>query len=235
MVGEDIQISEHTENIKPLTGLGLRLKKARENLRLSEKEVATRLHLNYKVINTIENEDFVNGPPSVFMKGYIRSYARLLNMTETEITQAIERLELGINPIKHLQPLLNVTTHGVSKTHRHLRMITYLIVAILVSLVGLWWHGHTRYVSSEIDINKNQEVQTSNIPMTKPMLEKPTEPPLYTNDLLADVKPLAENSPEEKLVERALTNIASAAEKPTKGHRNLAHFKMAIPEPGLEP
>ena len=76
-------------NIKPdivkITGMGVRLKKARESLHLTEKEAAARLYLNPKIISVIEMEAFSEGPPITFMRGYVRSYARMLSLPESEI------------------------------------------------------------------------------------------------------------------------------------------------------
>src|SRR5690349_2418493 len=75
---------------------GKRLKHARESLKLSEKEVATRLHLSPKMIPIMENETFEQGPPATFMRGYLRSYARLLQLTDEEINAALNDLETFI-------------------------------------------------------------------------------------------------------------------------------------------
>src|SRR5689334_12090930 len=75
------------------TGLGARLKAARETMQLTEKEAATRLHLNTNIISIIENENFANGPPATFIRGYLRSYARLLNISENEIKLTLQELE----------------------------------------------------------------------------------------------------------------------------------------------
>ena len=65
------------------------LRLAREAAGISVDEVADRLHLDRNVILSIEEGDFeVLGAP-VFVKGHLRSYARLLGLPEDEITASL--------------------------------------------------------------------------------------------------------------------------------------------------
>src|SRR5579872_4093207 len=91
-----IEQSDSFATKKQKSGWGQRLKTARESMQLTEKEAAARLHLNPRIIAVIESEDFENGPPVIFMRGYLRSYARLLNMPENEIDQVVTQLEIAV-------------------------------------------------------------------------------------------------------------------------------------------
>ncbi|MEZ5549869.1 MAG: DUF4115 domain-containing protein [Pseudomonadales bacterium] len=61
-------------------GPGALLLAAREHLGVSTQEVADELKLPTHVIEALENDDYVRMPPSVFSRGYLRSYARLLDL-----------------------------------------------------------------------------------------------------------------------------------------------------------
>lgn len=125
-----------------LTGIGTRLKTAREALRLSEKDAAARLHLNPNIISIIETEHFENGPPLIFMRGYLRSYARLLSVSDEEINAALSKLDM-------IKPTATVTTTSRSIqpqpiSNKLTRWMTYLIVLLLITLVAMWWRStHT--------------------------------------------------------------------------------------------
>ncbi len=56
------------------------LKKAREKKGLSEKEVADALHVSSYIIKALENQHYESLPADTYVKGYIRSYAALLNL-----------------------------------------------------------------------------------------------------------------------------------------------------------
>ena len=133
-------VTTTTENAgNKVTGFGSYLKATRETLRMSEKEAAARLHLNPKIIAIIESEHFENGPPMIFMRGYLRSYARLLNISNDEITAALSQLETT-NPAAAATPQRKMPprqSSGSSLT----RWVTYLIAVLLITQVAVWWRN----------------------------------------------------------------------------------------------
>lgn len=120
---------------------GARFKAAREAMHLTEKEAGARLHLKPYLIAIIESERFENGPPAIFMRGYIRSYGRLLNLPEKEITQALAQLNLAAPPTA--APISTIQTQSIQYGN-NVGWSTSLVVIVLVGLVGMWWHTHTR-------------------------------------------------------------------------------------------
>ena len=134
-------------------GLGPRLKSARDHLKLTEKEAAQRLHLNPSIITLIENENFEDGPPATFMRGYIRSYAKLLNLPDSEINSSFSDLDtLNVQPPATTQ-LPFVKSRGIYNYYRYIRSGTYVIAAGLAGLVVLWWVSHPREMSLKTFIN----------------------------------------------------------------------------------
>jgi cytoskeleton protein RodZ len=136
---DNMQQNDASRPTTPI-GIGAQLKTAREAMRLTEKEAAARLHLSSKFILIIENEEFNNAPPATFMRGYLRSYAKLLNFPEKEINDAITRLGMNTPPTKVATPMLHTPLEG--NNERYVRWITYLVAFILVALVGVWWTSH---------------------------------------------------------------------------------------------
>ena len=70
--------------------LGKRFRNAREALGLSVSEVAERLHIIPKYVRCIESNEYSQLPGVVFLKGYIRSYARLLGLPEDQVVSQLE-------------------------------------------------------------------------------------------------------------------------------------------------
>lgn len=66
-------------------GPGDVLKAAREALHVSEREVADALNLPLSVIEAMEANDYEQLPPAVFTRGYLRSYARLLELDADDV------------------------------------------------------------------------------------------------------------------------------------------------------
>jgi cytoskeleton protein RodZ len=66
-------------------GAGSKLRAAREGMEVAPGEVADALNLPVNVIEALEADDFQSLPPTVFTRGYLRSYARLLELEPEEI------------------------------------------------------------------------------------------------------------------------------------------------------
>lgn len=79
------------ENTSPLSaGVGASLKKARENAGLGLGEVADRLKLSVRQLEAIEKDDFQQLPGAAFVRGFVRNYARFLNIDDTPLLAALE-------------------------------------------------------------------------------------------------------------------------------------------------
>lgn len=73
--------SEQPTDVSP----GERLKNARQALGLTVAEVATHLKLSEKIIEAFERGDAASVAAPVFVAGYLRSYARLLQLSEERV------------------------------------------------------------------------------------------------------------------------------------------------------
>lgn len=160
------------------TGIGARLKSAREAMHLTEKEAALKLHLSVKFIEMMEKEDFENGPPVTFMRGYLRSYARMLDLSQKEINTAIEQLGMNTPAAAIISPVLN--TPLTNDVDRYARWGTYLIILILAVLVGIWWTSRsTDTTSAEQNKSLPQPAAVTNT--TKPVTNVTNNLPRNTN------------------------------------------------------
>ncbi len=184
-----IMIDPHStmNNTEPFkkTGLGERLKTAREALQLTEKEVAARLYLSVDTILFIENESFDHAPPRVFVRGYVRSYARLLNLSENEITLLLQDLEVAMPSNNTAAPLISsATLHHARYSH----WLTCLIILLLCILVSLWWHSHSHYIISSIPRAEAPQLTTT----------VATPPPVTTTTTITTPIVAPANLPHEK-------------------------------------
>jgi cytoskeleton protein RodZ len=67
--------------------VGRRLREARARREIGLERIARELHLDVAVINAIESGDRESMPEPIFVQGYIRSYARLLELPEDELVR----------------------------------------------------------------------------------------------------------------------------------------------------
>lgn len=79
----------HDQNEAQTTGV--RLRNAREQLGLSQQAVAERLCLKVSTVRDIEEDKAPSDLASTFLRGYIRSYARLVHVPEEELLPGLEK------------------------------------------------------------------------------------------------------------------------------------------------
>jgi len=70
---------------------GQKLMKIREELGLSHSRVADALHMTAHYVKALENDEYDKLPGKTFIKGYIRSYAKLLNTDVDEVMRCYEQ------------------------------------------------------------------------------------------------------------------------------------------------
>jgi cytoskeleton protein RodZ len=82
-------------NEQTASGPGERLKTARIQKQLSVEQVADLLHLRPSIVVAIEEDDYEQLPGTTFLKGYIRSYSRLVGLSESDLIDELDfRLDI---------------------------------------------------------------------------------------------------------------------------------------------
>jgi cytoskeleton protein RodZ len=69
---------------------GGRLKAAREAKNLAQSDVAAKLKLTARQIEALEQEDFSHLPSEVFVRGFVRNYARLVNIEPDSLIAPVD-------------------------------------------------------------------------------------------------------------------------------------------------
>lgn len=115
-------------------GPGQRLREAREAAGLSREEVSTRLRLRLELIRALEEDDYAHLPPTAFVSGYLRSYARLLELPAEELLAMLDRR--GEAPVL-VSPVM--PTHQRHSGDWPVKLATWLIVLLLIALLAAWW------------------------------------------------------------------------------------------------
>lgn len=157
---------------------GAHFKATREAMHLSEKDAASRLHLNASLITVIESEAFNGETPVIFMRGYVRSYARLLNISDKHINQALIDLGLAeqttskISPPSMLNKKIDTRT---SNNSQFTSWSTSLVVLVLVGLVGMWWNTHSRNTAADNTVVQNTTPGSTIAPNATPSDPTPKE------------------------------------------------------------
>ncbi|MBB5190357.1 cytoskeleton protein RodZ [Silvimonas terrae] len=85
-------MSEQEQTYAPAFGPGARLKAQREALGLSLEHVATQLKLSARQIESIESDHFDQLPGNTFARGFVRNYAKLLQLDPAPLLAQLEAL-----------------------------------------------------------------------------------------------------------------------------------------------
>ena len=72
--------------------LGAKLREAREKRGFSIGEVAERLKLPARQIEGLESGNYENMPELVFVRGFLRTYGRFLDLDENEVAAYLDRI-----------------------------------------------------------------------------------------------------------------------------------------------
>lgn len=137
-MNEEIEVAP-VEVMKTI-GPGSRLRSAREALGLHIDDVAQHLRLKPHVIGNLEKDDYESiRCDLVFLRGYLRAYAKLVDIPGDEVIEVFNKLNVQSVQSNTLE--MPRSRNQVSFKDRSLRWTTYIIVLGLVVLVAVWWHN----------------------------------------------------------------------------------------------
>ena len=116
---------------------GTRLRIAREQTKMSVKHIADKLYLDNRVIEALENDEYDRLPPTIFVRGYLRNYAKLLEISPDSIIESFERT--GTQK-PQLSSLTAQSKRNKPTTSQDLwpTVGTFFVVITLIILAVLW-------------------------------------------------------------------------------------------------
>jgi cytoskeleton protein RodZ len=153
--------TEATQDKSTKVTAGERLRQAREQLGLSHQAVAERLCLKLSTIRQIEEGTTPADLAPTFLRGYIRSYAKLVHVPEEELATLIgKQAPINVPKVASMQ--------GVSlrksrkKRDGWLMGFTWLIVFVVLGLTGAWWWQNHQAQQEEISNMADQSTAQLN-------------------------------------------------------------------------
>lgn len=119
---------------------GQALKQARLTKTLSQEEVANKLCLTLSYVNALENDEYQRLPGEIFVKGYLRNYAKLVDLPIEQILDGYEALKpaekdsmAAASPLlKNMQPRPFEWPAFAQKTTSLYYLIGTLIIALII-------------------------------------------------------------------------------------------------------
>ena len=153
--------TEATQDHQEANSTGARLRNAREQLGLSQQAVAERLCLKVSTVRDIEEDKAPADLASTFLRGYIRSYARLVHIPEEELLPMMAK-QAPIRAAK-VAPMQSFSL-GKRRKKRDgwLMSFTWLILFVVIGLSGAWWWQDHKAQQEEITSMADQSTSELN-------------------------------------------------------------------------
>lgn len=206
--------AEQATEQMPSKGPGEMLREAREAKGLEQREVADQLRLRKEIIELLETDDYSTFSTATFIKGYLRSYAKLLDLDDVELFEAYKAKGYKEVESSQMQSFSRRKKH--EESDNRLMLITYVVIIIVVALVIWWWQepdlgfseGETgTQESSEISpVDADDEagnvgnIEISNQP-TQPQIEPNEDEAVLESEVETDDTNVAVESVQEPVSE----------------------------------
>lgn len=152
--------TEATQKSNEAQTTGERLRIAREQLGLSQQTVAERLCLKVTTVRDIEENTSPQDLASTFLRGYIRSYARLVHIPEEELLPMMAKQ----TPIRDGKvEAMHSYSLGKRRKKRDgwLMGFTWIILLAVLGLTGAWWWQNHQAQQAELTTLDDQSVSES--------------------------------------------------------------------------
>lgn len=135
---------------------GRMLAAARESHSLSPADLAVRLRLDTKIVMALERDDFENLPAPTFIKGYIRSIAKELNINPQTVLETYAAHAVIEPPALADFSSRAPTQIGVNSTI--IKAITYGLAVLLIVLIVSWWQSNYQNGGFGNETGKGDEI-----------------------------------------------------------------------------
>ncbi|MAD17424.1 MAG: XRE family transcriptional regulator [Alteromonadaceae bacterium] len=132
-MSEEVQRMEESQVFGP----GPVLKAARLEKGLTVEQIAGLIHLKPSLIIALENDEYDPSISMTFIKGYLKLYARQVDVSEAQVLDGLDNLDTHKKEPAKLQSFSRRVAHQANDDK--LMLVTYLILAIVVALVVVWW------------------------------------------------------------------------------------------------
>jgi transcriptional regulator with XRE-family HTH domain len=185
--------------------VGTMLKTERERLGLSRAQITEMTRIRTAVVEAIENEAWGSLPPPVFVRGFLRSYAKVLGLSQAAVIELYGKIVPLESPgqVPRLEPSRN--------RGRRAWLVLLLLVALAV-LYGVW-HFYPLVKVNQGPHDTQKRDQEAAVAPSQPVVASP--PPVRA----VEEPPKQEPAPVQ-VITQAAPSIAKEAETPVRDQAN---------------
>jgi cytoskeleton protein RodZ len=163
-------------------GIGALLREARERSGLSLQDVSQRLKMHIRVLESLENENWEQLSAPVFIRGQLRSYAKLLNVDAEPFLQQFQA---------QAPRQAELVSHSHTPPYQHLlegvgRRLLYVVITVCFIAIPVWLATRP-----QADSKPQATAALDVAPAAKPAVVVPPPPPAVVTASLTPLPPHA--------------------------------------------
>ncbi|WP_421241324.1 cytoskeleton protein RodZ [Aeromonas enteropelogenes] len=220
-------------------GPGQLLRNAREQLGWTREQVASRIHLRLTLIAAIESDTYDKHTSHTFIRGYLRTYAKLVGIPEETILAAYDKL--GLTPPDNIDMQSFSRRSRQQANDSRLKVVTWLVILVLIGLSVAWWWQSTARRSAGDEALAATEMSastsvaaTDSVSVTESLapVTDATEPAIDAaiSDATGTLAPEAVVLPEENPSAAVSTQAESSASDATATDESAASEPASAPQ-----
>ncbi len=150
--------TSNNNNTEAFDTPGRVLRTEREKQGLSSQEIAKRTHLDIKIVESIEQDSDEGMPAATYVRGYLRSYAKIVGVDPDHIITLYN--SDSPQPPPEILPEVKQPSQ-VSSSDKPVKAFTYLITLGLVLLLLIWYQSNFVVETSSMNEPANYNSQTT--------------------------------------------------------------------------
>ncbi|PTS85692.1 DUF4115 domain-containing protein [Pseudomonas sp. HMWF032] len=176
----------------PRTNPGETLRKARESRGWTIAEVAGQLNLTAQRLSQIEQGAFDKLPGHTFARGYVRAYAKLLDVDQNRLVLEFDQFT-GSDAAGSNVHSLGRIEEPVSYSQRVLRMVSFVLLLALAGLSFFWWQEQAQRRAEDLAATSLEHVEVDGADGTTQIhvLDEPEDQAVDAAQAEAEIMPPA--------------------------------------------
>jgi cytoskeleton protein RodZ len=203
----------------PLTSLGRMLREARERLGLSVADVAAQIKFAPRQIEALEANDFKHLPEAAFLRGFVRSYAKILHLDAQTLLAALPQTKAAAAELIPASVEVPFPVAHSSQRQNLILLGAALLLAVIVVGFAVW------HFTTPLKHSKVAKIETP-VPLPAEMQIIPA-PPVPKQSMIAPAIPaepkLRSSQTEEQSSPRAAKTAPAQTVPQTQSSDSVTH------------
>lgn len=209
----------------PAISLGITLREARERLGLSVADVADQIKFAPRQIEALEAEDFQHLPEMAFVRGFVRSYARILQLDAQALLAVLPEINVVPMPIMPTAIGMPFPDARLSQRQNMIWLGAALLLAVLVVVFAVW------HFTTPLEQANTAQVETP--------VSLPAEVQITSASTAPEAEVIASSVPAAAATLQNASGVPQTLAQPEK----VSAFQTApqtqaiksVPQPGISP